>query len=34
MAANVWLSSGSTYGNPFGALTPPGKPTIVYGSNS
>ena len=26
--------SGSTFGNPFGALTPPGKPTIVYGTNS
>jgi len=26
--------SGSTYGNPFGALSAPGKPTIVYGSNS
>ena len=26
--------SGSTYGNPFGALSAPGKPTIVYGTNS
>jgi hypothetical protein len=26
--------SGSTYGNPFGALAGAGKPTIVYGSNS
>lgn len=24
--------SGSTFGNPFGALAAPGKPTIVYGS--
>jgi len=26
--------SGSTYGNPFGALTGAGKPTIVYGANN
>jgi hypothetical protein len=26
--------SGSTFGNPFGALNAPGKPTVVYGTNS
>ena len=26
--------SGSTYGNPFGALAGAGKPTIVYGANN